>query len=52
MNSVKWARPIFSAIKNGNNPILDQYDYPELSVKTGIDEGKNMVVLLGQVFVS
>lgn len=35
-------------IKNGINPILNQYDYPELSVKIGIDEGENVVVLYGQ----
>jgi adenylate cyclase len=48
MNSVKCAQSIFSVIKNGNNPILNQYDYPELRVKTGIDEGENVVVLFGQ----
>ena len=29
-------------IKNGNNPILNQYDYPEL--KIGLDEGENIIV--------
>jgi class 3 adenylate cyclase len=47
-NSVKFGRAILSVIKNGINPILDQYDYPELSVKIGIDEGENVVVLYGQ----
>jgi class 3 adenylate cyclase len=37
-----------SVISNGINPILNQYDYPELSVKIGIDEGENVVVLYGQ----
>jgi hypothetical protein len=52
MNAVKCARPVFSVIKNGNNSILYQYDYPGLSVKTGIEEGGNVVVLFGHVFVS
>ena len=48
MNSVRCARSILSVVKNGINPILNQYDYPELSVKIGIDEGENVVVLYGQ----
>jgi class 3 adenylate cyclase len=47
-NSVKCGRAILSVIKNGINPILNQYDYPELSVKIGIDEGESVVVLYGQ----
>ena len=35
-------------IKNGINPILNQYGYPELSVKIGIDERENVIVLYGQ----
>lgn len=35
-------------IKNGINPILNQYDYPEFSVRLSIDEGENVVVLYGQ----
>ena len=31
-------------IKNGINPILNQYDYPELIIKMGIDEGENLIV--------
>ena len=45
-NSVRCGRAILSVIKNGINPILNQYDYPELSVKIGID-GENVVVLYG-----
>ncbi|MGC2309927.1 MAG: hypothetical protein WA461_16105 [Nitrososphaeraceae archaeon] len=32
-NSVKCARSISSVIKNGINPILNQYDYSEFCVK-------------------
>ena len=38
---------MITVIKNGINPILNQYDYPELSVKIGIDEGKNVIVQYG-----
>ena len=31
-------------IKDGINPILNQYDYPELSIKIGIDEGENLII--------
>ena len=34
-------------IKNGINPILNQYDYPELRVKIGLDEGENVIVPYG-----
>lgn len=46
-NSIECARSILSVIKNGINPILNQYDYPELSIKIGIDEGENVVVQYG-----
>src|ERR687887_287422 len=29
------------------NPILNKYDYPELCVKIGIDEGENVIVQYG-----
>jgi class 3 adenylate cyclase len=38
---------MITVIKNGINPILNQYDYPELSVKIGIDEGENIIVQYG-----
>ena len=38
---------MITVIKNGINPILNQYDYPELAVKIGIDEGKNVIVQYG-----
>jgi adenylate cyclase len=37
-----------AVIKNGINPILNQYDYLELSVKIGIEEGENVIVQFGQ----
>jgi class 3 adenylate cyclase len=34
-------------VRDGINPILNQYDYPELSIKIGIDEGENVIVQYG-----
>ena len=45
--AVQCAKSMISVIKNGINPILNQYDYPELSVKIGIDEGENVIVKYG-----
>ncbi len=35
---------MINVLKNGINPILKNYDCPELDVKIGIDEGDNVVV--------
>ena len=45
--AVQCARSMITVIKNGINPILNQYDYPELNVKIGIDEGENVIVQYG-----
>ena len=45
--AVQCAKSMITVIKNGINPILNQYDYPELSVKIGIDEGENVIVPYG-----
>ncbi len=42
--AVRCGMSMLSVIRNGLNPILNQYDYPELSGKIGIDEGENAVV--------
>ena len=34
-------------IQKGINPILNQYDYPDLMVKIGVDFGQNIVVRYG-----
>lgn len=46
--AVHCARSMMTVIKNGINPILNQYDYPELNVKVGIDEGENVIVQYGE----
>ena len=35
---------MLAVVRNGINPILNQYDYPELNVKIGMDEGENVIV--------
>ena len=46
-NAVSCAKAMVSVIERGMNPILDQYDYPELKIKTGMDFGKNIIVRYG-----
>jgi len=46
-NVVNCAKSMIAVIKKGINPILNQYDYPDLMVKIGIDFGKNMIVRYG-----
>lgn len=36
-----------SSIRNGINPILNQYEYPEINCRIGIDVGENVVVRFG-----
>lgn len=46
-NAVLCAKSMISVIQNGINPILNQYDYPDLAVKIGLDYGENMIVRYG-----
>ena len=46
-NAVNCAISMISVIEKGINPILNQYDYPDLMVKIGIDFGQNIVVRYG-----
>lgn len=46
--AVQCANSMITVIKKGINPILNQYDYPGLCVKIGIDEGgENVIVQYG-----
>ena len=45
--AVQCSKSSLTVIKNGINPILNQYDYPELNVKIGMDEGENVIVQYG-----
>ncbi len=46
-DSVLCAKSMISVIQKGINPILNQYDYPDLMVKIGVDFGQNIVVRYG-----
>lgn len=46
-NAVNCAKSMITVIEKGINPILNQYDYPDLMVKIGIDFGKNIIVRYG-----
>jgi class 3 adenylate cyclase len=45
--AVQCAKSMIAVVKNGINPILNQYDYPELAVKIGADVGDNVIVQYG-----
>ena len=46
-NAVNCAKSMISIIQKRINPILNQYDYPDLMVKIGVDFGQNIVVRYG-----
>ena len=46
-NAVKCAKSMIPIIAKGINPVLMQYDYPDLMVKIGVDFGENIVVRYG-----
>jgi adenylate cyclase len=46
-NAVNCARTMIRVMQDGINPILNEYDYPEMGVRVGIDVGENVVVQYG-----
>ena len=46
-NAIGAAKSMIKIIEEGINPILNQYDYPDLMVKIGVDFGQNIVVRYG-----
>ena len=46
-NAANCAKSMIGVLSKGINPVLDQYDYPELKAKVGADYGQNMVVRYG-----
>ena len=46
-NAVNCAKTMIDVIERGINPILSEYDYPELRVKVGMDFGENTIVRYG-----
>jgi adenylate cyclase len=47
VNAVNCARSMIKIMRDGINPILNQYDYPEMRVRIGVDLGENTVVQYG-----
>jgi adenylate cyclase len=45
--AVRCAKSMITITKKGINQILHQYDYAELKVKIGLDEGENVIVQYG-----
>jgi class 3 adenylate cyclase len=45
--AVSCAKSMIATIQKGINPILNQYDYPDLMVKIGVDFGQSIVVRYG-----
>jgi class 3 adenylate cyclase len=47
INAVNCAHSMIKIVREGINPILNQYDYAEINVRVGIDLGENVVVQYG-----
>ena len=46
--AVNCTSSMITILQQGINPVLNQYDYPELQVKIGIDAGEHSVVQYGR----
>jgi len=46
-NAVSCAKSMITVIEKGINPILNQYEYPDLMVKIGVDYGQSMIMRYG-----
>lgn len=47
VNAINCGRSMIKVIENGINPILNQYDYPEMSIRIGIDVGEIALIQYG-----
>ena len=47
-NAISCAQNMIKIIEDGINPILNNYDYPDLFIKVGIDYGESMVMRYGK----
>jgi len=45
--AIECAKNMIDIMEKGINPILNEYDYPDLYIKVGIDFGMNMIVRYG-----
>ena len=46
-NAISCAQMMIKIIEDGINPILNNYDYPDLFIKIGVDYGQSMVMRYG-----
>ena len=46
-NAISCAQTMIKIIEDGINPILNNYDYPDLFIKIGVDYGESMVMRYG-----
>ena len=46
--AVNCTSSMITIVQQGINPVLNQYDYPELQVKIGIDAGEHSIVQYGR----
>jgi adenylate cyclase len=47
INAIDCGRSMVRIILQGINPILNQFDYPELGIRIGIDLGENAIIQYG-----
>src|ERR671919_599997 len=47
INAINCAMSMIKVIREGINPILNQYDYPEIAIRVGIDIGKSAIIQYG-----
>jgi adenylate cyclase len=47
INAINCAMSMIKVIREGINPILNQYDYPEMAIRVGLDIGKSAVIQYG-----
>src|ERR687892_386621 len=47
INAIDCGRSMVRIILQGMNPILNQFDYPELGIRIGIDLGENAIIQYG-----
>ena len=47
INAINCVMSMIKVIREGINPILNQYDYPEMAIRVGVDIGKSAVIQYG-----
>jgi adenylate cyclase len=47
INAINCVLSMIKVIREGINPILNQYDYPEMAIRVGVDIGKSAVIQYG-----